>query len=44
MKILIYGEFFLPVVGGVQTAMNLLAEGLVELNSRPEHGASLGKI
>jgi glycosyltransferase involved in cell wall biosynthesis len=43
-KILIYGEFFLPVVGGVQTAMNLLAKGLVEVNSRPEHDASLGKI
>ncbi len=26
-KILIYGEYFLPGVGGVQTAMNLLAKG-----------------
>lgn len=44
MKILIYGEFFLPVVGGVQTAMNLLAKGLMELNSAPEKDASLGEI
>jgi glycosyltransferase involved in cell wall biosynthesis len=34
LKILIYGEYFLPVVGGVQTAMNFLAKGLVELNTR----------
>jgi glycosyltransferase involved in cell wall biosynthesis len=34
LKILIYGEYFPPVVGGVQTAMNLLAKGLVDLNSR----------
>jgi glycosyltransferase involved in cell wall biosynthesis len=34
LKILIYGEYFLPVVGGVQTSMNLLARGLVEWNSR----------
>jgi glycosyltransferase involved in cell wall biosynthesis len=33
-KILIYGEYFLPIVGGVQTSMNLLARGLVELHSR----------
>jgi glycosyltransferase involved in cell wall biosynthesis len=32
-KVLIYGEYFLPVVGGVQTSMNLLAKGLVELNN-----------
>jgi len=43
-KILIYGEFFMPVVGGVQTAMNLLAKGLIELNSRPGKDASLGQI
>jgi glycosyltransferase involved in cell wall biosynthesis len=35
-KILIYGEYFLPVVGGVQTAMNFLAKGLVELNIQQE--------
>ena len=35
-KILIYGEYFLPFVGGVQTSMNLLAKGLVELNSRQD--------
>ena len=43
-KIMIYGEFFLPVVGGVQTAMNLLAKGLMELNSRPDKDVSLGEI
>jgi glycosyltransferase involved in cell wall biosynthesis len=36
LKILIYGEYFPPVVGGVQTAMNLLAKGLVDLNTRQE--------
>ncbi|MGH9716604.1 MAG: glycosyltransferase family 4 protein [Candidatus Acidiferrales bacterium] len=30
MKILIYGEWFLPSVGGVQNAMDLLARGFVE--------------
>jgi glycosyltransferase involved in cell wall biosynthesis len=43
-KILIYGEYFLPVVGGVQTSMNLLARGLVELNSRPERDANESEI
>lgn len=43
-KIMIYGEFFLPVVGGVQTAMNLLAKGLMALNSSPEKDAGLGEI
>ena len=43
-KILIYGEFFLPVVGGVQTAMNLLAKGLVGLNSQPAKEQGLGTI
>ena len=28
MKVLIYGEYFLPSVGGVQTAVELLARGL----------------
>jgi glycosyltransferase involved in cell wall biosynthesis len=36
VKILIYGEYFLPVVGGVQTSMNLLAKGLVDLNLSQE--------
>jgi glycosyltransferase involved in cell wall biosynthesis len=36
LKILIYGEYFLPVVGGVQTAIHLLAKGLAELD-RHEH-------
>jgi glycogen(starch) synthase len=36
LKILIYGEYFLPVVGGVQTVMNVLARGLVDLNARQE--------
>jgi len=44
MKILIYGEYFLPVVGGVQTAMNLLAKGLVALNSNPETRGTRGPI
>ena len=38
MKVLIYGEYFLPVVGGVQTALNLLARGLVDW--RPPDGAT----
>lgn len=44
LKILIYGEYFLPVVGGVQTSMNLLAKGLVELNSRPDKGVNENEI
>jgi len=44
LKLLIYGEYFLPVVGGVQTAMNLLAKGLMELNSHPERNAAGCKI
>jgi glycosyltransferase involved in cell wall biosynthesis len=43
-KILIYGEYFLPVIGGVQTSMNLLARGLVELHSRRGKGTHEGKI
>lgn len=38
-RILIYGEYFLPVVGGVQTAMHLLAKGLAGLEWR-QHGDS----
>jgi glycosyltransferase involved in cell wall biosynthesis len=34
MKVLIYSEYFLPVVGGVQTSVRLLARGLVDLNTR----------
>jgi glycosyltransferase involved in cell wall biosynthesis len=44
LRILIYGEYFLPVVGGVQTAMNLLAKGLLELNAKQERDVSLPKI
>jgi glycosyltransferase involved in cell wall biosynthesis len=44
LKILIYGEYFLPVVGGVQTSMNLLARGLLELNASQERDASFPKI
>ncbi len=43
-KILIYGEYFLPVVGGVQTSMNLLARGLVELHSRQGKSTNESKI
>ena len=43
-KILIYGEYFLPVVGGVQTSMNLLARGLVEWNSRPDKRTNESEI
>jgi glycosyltransferase involved in cell wall biosynthesis len=43
-KILIYGEYFLPVVGGVQTSMNLLAKGLTELNTRQEKDGGTGQI
>jgi glycosyltransferase involved in cell wall biosynthesis len=32
MKVLIYGEYFFPVVGGVQTFMDLLARGFSEYN------------
>lgn len=32
MKILIYGEWFLPSIGGVQTAMELLARGFAEFH------------
>jgi glycosyltransferase involved in cell wall biosynthesis len=42
--ILIYGEFFFPVIGGVQTAMHLLAKGLMEMDSQPEKNAGLGEI
>ena len=44
IKILIYGEYFLPVIGGVQTAMNLLAKGLVEMNPPLQNIAGVGKI
>jgi glycosyltransferase involved in cell wall biosynthesis len=44
LKILIYGEYFLPVVGGVQTSMNLLAKGLVEPNALREKKGDLGQI
>jgi len=35
MKILIYGEWFLPSIGGVQTAMELLARGFAEFRDEP---------
>lgn len=43
MKVLIYGEHFLPIVGGVQTSMALLAEGLA---NRPteKKGPEPGRI
>jgi glycosyltransferase involved in cell wall biosynthesis len=44
VKILIYGDYFLPVVGGVQTSMNLLAKGLVALNGREEKDGNPGEI
>jgi glycosyltransferase involved in cell wall biosynthesis len=44
LKILIYGEYFLPVVGGVQTAMNLLARGLVEWKSQPDRDTTESEI
>lgn len=34
MKIVIYGERFLPTVGGVQTAIDLLARGFAKFNAR----------
>jgi glycosyltransferase involved in cell wall biosynthesis len=34
MKILIYADYFFPLVGGVQTSIDLLARGLVEFNAR----------
>jgi glycogen synthase len=43
MKILIYTEYFLPVVGGVQTSVNLLAKGLSE-TSTDKTGEGLGRI
>ena len=30
LKLLIYAEYFLPVIGGVQTSVALLARGLAE--------------
>ena len=44
LKILIYGEYFLPVVGGVQTSMNLLAKGLLEWNLRPDRDNAESEI
>ncbi len=38
MKILIYGEHFLPLVGGSQTAMALLAEGLANRQAKETNG------
>jgi glycogen synthase len=40
MKILIYGEWFLPSIGGVQTAMELLARGFAEY--RDERPSGIG--
>ncbi|MBZ5696712.1 MAG: glycosyltransferase family 4 protein [Acidobacteriia bacterium] len=39
MKILLYGDRFLPSVGGVQTSLGLLARGLAELDAQ---GTSAG--
>jgi len=38
MKILIYGEWFLPSIGGVQTAMELLARGFAEFRDERNSG------
>lgn len=38
MKVLIYGDCFLPSVGGVQTAMELLARGLAEFRNGADPG------
>jgi glycosyltransferase involved in cell wall biosynthesis len=43
MKILIYTESFLPSVGGVQTAVDLLASGLADLDGR-ETAGNFGRI
>jgi glycosyltransferase involved in cell wall biosynthesis len=43
MKLLIYGDYFLPVVGGVQTALKHLAEGLAESYGRATD-QGLGRI
>jgi len=40
MKILIYGEYFLPSIGGVQTAMELLARGLAQFRDADPSGGS----
>lgn len=42
LKILIYGEYFLPVVGGVQTSMNLLARGLAALSAEEKESGARG--
>jgi len=40
MRVLIYGEHFLPLVGGVQSLMNLLARGFAKLPAESaENGA-----
>lgn len=41
MKILIFSTYFLPVVGGVQTCVMLLAKGLAETGARENHGERL---
>jgi glycosyltransferase involved in cell wall biosynthesis len=43
MKVLIYTECFLPSLGGVQTAADLLARGLAELDGRGT-GGNFGRI
>ncbi len=43
MKLLIYGEYFFPVVGGVQTFMDLLARGFSEFASSGP-ASNLGRI
>jgi glycosyltransferase involved in cell wall biosynthesis len=42
VKVLIYGEYFLPIVGGVQTALKLLAQGLAE--SHPNGGTTADRF
>jgi len=43
MNLLIYGEYFLPVVGGVQTVLKHLAQGLAEFGA-PQTGEAVGPI
>jgi glycosyltransferase involved in cell wall biosynthesis len=44
VKILIYGEYFLPSIGGVQTSMNDLARGLVEQGAHHKNDEQLKRF
>jgi glycosyltransferase involved in cell wall biosynthesis len=43
MEILLYGEYFLPIVGGVQTSLALLAEGLAN-HRQPADGCGPPRV